>query len=257
MHSSTRRWPIPSPRARGSTRSNRSRATVSDSLTRNTEPTFSPSRSAIQQRSRFRSYCLMNLATISATSASNCSSQPYSCAYSSPWRCTTQPMSPGRCGRSRYGTRRSGPAPSSTGSSPRWRRSPVLLRVREPLEQRADVGARLGVEPGERPPPGGGEAHEALPGVAGRGLPVDQAALHEPAQDATQIPRVEAQLPAQLRRRRLVALRQLVQDARRGERERAVQEPFVEQADLLRVEPIEAPHDCDALLQVGGRHGES
>jgi len=81
--------------------------------------------------------------------------------------------------------------------------------------------------------------------------------LHEPAQDATQIPRVEAQLPAQLRRRRLVALRQLVQYARRGERERAVQEPFVEQADLLRVEPIEAPHHRDALLQVGGRHGES
>src|SRR2546427_8992193 len=45
--------------------------------------------------------------------------------------------------------------------------------------------------------------------VAGRGRPVDEAALHEPAQDATQIPRVEAQLPAQLRRRRLVALRQL------------------------------------------------
>src|SRR5206468_12914651 len=93
------------------------------------------------------------------------------------------------------------------------------------------VGGRRGVEPCERPPPSGGEAHEALPGVAGRGLPVDEAVLHEPAQDATQIPRVEAQLPAQLRRRRLVALRQLVQYARRGERERAVQEPFVERSE--------------------------
>ena len=45
---------MPSPRADGSTSSNRSWATVADFLTRKTLPTFSPSRSAIQQRSRLR-----------------------------------------------------------------------------------------------------------------------------------------------------------------------------------------------------------
>ena len=46
---------MPSPRAFGSTSSRRSLATVADCLTRNTEPTISPSFSAIQARSRFGS----------------------------------------------------------------------------------------------------------------------------------------------------------------------------------------------------------
>src|SRR6266542_6683179 len=52
MHSLTSRFPIPNPRAFGSTSSSRNLATVCDCLTRKTEPTFSPSLSAIQQRSR-------------------------------------------------------------------------------------------------------------------------------------------------------------------------------------------------------------
>src|SRR2546422_3024017 len=81
-------------------------------------------------------------------------------------------------------------------------------------------------------------------------------------------PRVEAQLPAQLRRRRLVALRQLVQDARRGERERAVQEPFVERSEehtselqsrlhlvcRLLLEKKKKEHKQQALVY---RHGHS
>src|SRR5204862_526966 len=54
-HSSTRRAPMPSPRALGSTSSRRSWATAVDCLTRNTDPTISPSFSAIQARSRFGS----------------------------------------------------------------------------------------------------------------------------------------------------------------------------------------------------------
>jgi len=77
-HSSTRRLPMPSPRAFGSTYMRRSCPTVLDFWTRNTDPTISPSRSAIQQRSRLGSRVRMNLAAISATSASKVSSQPYS-----------------------------------------------------------------------------------------------------------------------------------------------------------------------------------
>ena len=47
---------------------------VSVFLTTNTEPTISPSLSAIQHRSRLGSKCRMNFAAMSATSASNCSS---------------------------------------------------------------------------------------------------------------------------------------------------------------------------------------
>src|SRR2546422_8840696 len=56
---------MPRPRALGSTRSRRSLATASVFLTQKTEPTFSPSSSAIQQRSRFGSWWPMNLATMS------------------------------------------------------------------------------------------------------------------------------------------------------------------------------------------------
>src|SRR5436309_1927688 len=52
MHSSTRRLPMPSPRAEGSTSRSRSLAISLDLLTRKTDPTRSPSFSAIQQRSR-------------------------------------------------------------------------------------------------------------------------------------------------------------------------------------------------------------
>ena len=56
MHSATKRRPIPAPRADGSTISRRSFASAADFRTRNTDPTFTPSHSAIQQRSDVRSW---------------------------------------------------------------------------------------------------------------------------------------------------------------------------------------------------------
>ena len=53
---------MPRPRAAGSTSSRRSFASWSDFRTRNTEPTFTPSCSAIQQRSRAGSCCGEELA---------------------------------------------------------------------------------------------------------------------------------------------------------------------------------------------------
>src|ERR1700730_7899446 len=100
----TSRAPMPSPRAAGSISSSRNLAICSVSLTRNTEPTGSPSRSAIQQHSRPGSNSATNLAAISATSASKRQSKPYSCAYNAPWREITQPISPGTGGRNREGS---------------------------------------------------------------------------------------------------------------------------------------------------------
>src|SRR6267142_5659874 len=73
-HSSTRRLPIPRPRADGSTSSRRSLATCFDFATTKTEPRRSPSLSAIQQRSRAGSKWCTNPDTICATNASNRSS---------------------------------------------------------------------------------------------------------------------------------------------------------------------------------------
>ena len=56
------------------------RATVFKSLATKMQPTFSPSISAIQQRSHFGSNLLTKSATIWAQTPSNGSSQPYSCA---------------------------------------------------------------------------------------------------------------------------------------------------------------------------------
>ena len=75
MHSFVSRVPRPRPRAAGSTNRRRRRATLLESFTRNTDPTFWPSISAIQQRSHFGSYLLTKSATICAHSPSKFSAQ--------------------------------------------------------------------------------------------------------------------------------------------------------------------------------------
>src|SRR5207302_11364706 len=83
---------------------------------------------------------------------------------------------------------------------------------------------------------------------------VNQPALREAAQDAAQIAGVEPQLTAELGRGGRVAVRQLVEHPHLGERERALEVPFVQQADLLRVAAVAAPHGRDALREAGLGH---
>lgn len=99
IHSLTRRRPMPSPRALGSTYRSRSFAICSDSFTRKTDPTTMPSRSATHAFSAPGSKCLTKWARIPATSASWLASQPYSSQYTPPCRWMIQPMSPTRNGR--------------------------------------------------------------------------------------------------------------------------------------------------------------
>jgi hypothetical protein len=47
---------------------------------------------------------------------------------------------------------------------------------------------------------------------------------------------------------------ELVQHARLGERERAFDPAFLQHADALGVEAVEAPHGSDARLDLGIRH---
>ena len=156
MHSSTSRAPSPSPRARGSTSRSRSLATSSAWRTQNTQPAGRPSTSAIHTASRAGSCSCAKSATICATSASNSAFQPYSCAYSSPWRSITQPRSPGarraehdraaRGGAGSSSRRTSASAATSRrrSASPRpFSFAPVSLD-RAPVEQR-EVGLARGV----------------------------------------------------------------------------------------------------------------
>ena len=76
-----------------------------------------------------------------------------------------------------------------------------------------------------------------------------QALPLEPAQDAAEVAGVEAEVLGELGRGRLRPVGELVEHAAFGERERALQQPFLQHADALRVEAREAPHRGDALLE--------
>ena len=64
-----------------------------------------------------------------------------------------------------------------------------------------------------------------MPAVGARSLLGDQTARREAAQDAAEVAGIEAELAADLARGRLVALGELVEHARLGERERALADP--------------------------------
>ena len=79
----------------------------------------------------------------------------------------------------------------------------------------------------------------------------EQPLLAEAAQDAAQIPVVEIEVGGELARGHVLAMRQLVEHARLGEREARVHQALLQQAELARVEAREAPHRGDALFELG------
>ena len=83
---------------------------------------------------------------------------------------------------------------------------------------------------------------------------LDQAVVAQGTQDPAEIARVEPEVAAELGGGRAVAVRQLVEHARLGEGERAAGQTFVQEADLPRVEAVEAPHVGYALVEMPVRH---
>ena len=69
----------------------------------------------------------------------------------------------------------------------------------------------------------------------------------EAAQDAAEIAGIEAEIAADVGRGRAVALPDLIEHARLGQRERAVEPAVLQHAEVLGVEAVEAPHRGDAL----------
>ncbi len=129
-----------------------------------------------------------------------------------------------------------------------------LLARGQGAQHRADFVSRARVEGGEGRLATRGERQVALPPVVFRLRPLEEAALLKTAQDAAQVSCVQAEIAAQLGRRRPLAVRQLVEDARLAEGEGAIQVRLAEQADLARVEAVEAPHVGHPRLDFPVRH---
>src|SRR5260370_6148388 len=83
----------------------------------------------------------------------------------------------------------------------------------------------------------------------------EQAAALEAAQNAAEIAGVEAQLAHQAGGGAGLALGQLVDHARLGEREGAVEIAAGQQADLAGVKAVEPADGSSALGEAGGWHG--
>src|SRR5690606_17858458 len=104
------------------------------------------------------------------------------------------------------------------------------------------------------------QRQEPVPPIPRRDPALDQTTALEPSQDPAQVPRIQTQIPRQVRRRRLLAVRDLVQHPRLRQRERTPRELLLQQPDPPRVEPVEVPHRLypprDLTFQNGtARHG--
>ena len=181
-HSSTRRAPMPRPRAAGSTSSRRSCAVPSTTAplassrawTRKTQPTLTPSRSAIQQASRAASKRSTKSAAMRATSASKRMSQPYSLgveravALDDPADVARlrRPHQPGRGGALALAEERLDLGHRAQQA--------LLLAFGQGGEQGGDVGLALAVERREGASAGGAEAEVEVARVARRALAADQ-----------------------------------------------------------------------------------
>ena len=101
-----------------------------------------------------------------------------------------------------------------------------------------------------------GQRKVALPCVGLRRFSADQAFLLEIAQQARQVPGVEIERADNVAGGQVVAFRQFVQHAHFAERVGAVEIVFAQDADLPRVEAVEAAHRIDAGgVRVVGFHG--
>ena len=117
------------------------------------------------------------------------------------------------------------------------------------------MGARAGVDLGERGFALLGERQNGLAAIGLGRAAHEVAALLEALQHATEIAGIEVQLSGQLGRRGGLVMRELVDDAALGQRERAAEQALVQHADPARVEAREAAHGLDMLQLLGFRHG--
>ena len=138
---------------------------------------------------------------------------------------------------------------ASSASTVRIARNQMLLLRRRTAGPSTAPTCRMVrvFERGERLAALGGHRQKALPCVVRRGLLADQPELVEAPQDAAEIAGVEIEVARDVGRGGAAALPDLVEHARLGERERAVEPAVLQHAEVLGIEAVEAPHRGDAL----------
>ncbi len=128
------------------------------------------------------------------------------------------------------------------------------LAAGQPAEDIADFLVRSNVERSECLTAFRRELQMTQPGVGAGRSSAYEAALFEGLEDSAEIPRVEAQSLADIRCRRPVAVRQLIQHADFGKGKWTSEQPLVQNPDLPRVEAIELSNGLD--LRGERRHGQ-
>jgi hypothetical protein len=113
------------------------------------------------------------------------------------------------------------------------------------------------VELGECAATFAGEGEVGAATVSGGLAALDEPALLEGAEHATEVAGVEPELPGDAGGRRAVRMGELVQHAHLGKGEIALEQSFLEDADLLREEAIEPANVGDACVESGVGHGGS
>lgn len=131
-----------------------------------------------------------------------------------------------------------------------------LLAIGERRQQRADRRLRGAVERFERVAALRGQRDHRLPAVLRRLAAQDQALPLEVAQDPRQIAGVEIEFAAEPRGGRAVALRHRLEYPALGQRKRRVEERLRQNAELLRVEPVETADRRDTAIERRGTHAE-
>jgi len=99
---------------------------------------------------------------------------------------------------------------------------------------------RTAIESCERLTALGGQAELILPAIRKDRFAGDQPVLIEFLDDAAEVPGIKTQFGADLLGRRVFPVRKLVEDARLAQRQRAFQEPLVENAELAGIEAVES-----------------
>src|SRR5205823_929036 len=103
-------------------------------------------------------------------------------------------------------------------------------------EKTADLRVRPRIQRLERSAARSGQREQLAPRVVRRGLALDPAASVESPQHPAQITGVDPKLAAQVGGRRSGALRELIENAHLRQRQGAVEQTFLEDADLARIE---------------------
>ena len=112
----------------------------------------------------------------------------------------------------------------------------------------------MGVDPFKCTSSAGRQAQLPLPAVFTRLFCAEQALAPEPAENPAQIPCVQAKLLTKLTGRARIAMSELIQHSRFGQRKRPLEVSLTQHPDPPGIEPVEGANDFHPSGQLGQGH---